>query len=63
MKKKRSVYVYLVTKNDKYQLPLGCFDTLKECATFLNALPITCAQAVYRGTTIKEKYLIFKVKI
>ena len=63
MKKKRKIYVYLITRNDNYQLPLGCFDTIKQCATFLNALPITCAQSLYRKTAVRGEYLIFKVKI
>jgi len=63
MNSKRKIYVYLVTQNDAYQLPLGCFSSIRRCAKFLDCLPTTCSQFVNKGTAIKEKYLLFKVQI
>lgn len=62
-KTKKQIHVFLVTTADKFELPLGCFDSIKQVSRFLNALPDTCYHAIQKNAIVQKKYLIFKVKI
>ena len=55
------MYVYLVVDTTPFELPIGVFDSVRECAEFLSVPIPTCRKAVERSSVLRGFCRVYKI--
>ena len=51
----------IIDKSDKYELPVGVFDSLRDVARYLNVAEGTARNALHLKTLVHKKYEILRI--
>ena len=56
-------YLYEICKADYYELPVAVFDTIAECAEWLECTNASVMYAITNNTVCRGEYRIYQVEV